>query len=257
MKVVILAGGYGTRLSEETHSIPKPMVEIGGKPMLWHIMKIYSQYGFNEFILLLGYKGHIIKDYFLNYFMRQNSVTVDLSINETQVHNNLCEPWKVTLLETGLDTMTGGRILQAKEYIGKNPFMLTYGDTLMDIDIKSLASFHKTHRKLITMTIAQPEGRYGIVNSNLEGQIIKFEEKPKDEAGWVNAGFFVCQPEVFEYIEDNKSTVFEQTPLKTLTQEKELYAFKHHGFYKCMDTLKDKKVLNDLHDQNKAVWIKW
>jgi len=257
LKVIILAGGYGTRLIEETRFIPKPMVEIGGKPILWHIMKIYSQYGFNEFILLLGYKGHIIKEYFLNYFLTQNSLTIDLSINTTEVHKNVCEPWKVTLLDTGLDTMTGGRIMQSKEYVGAEPFMLTYGDTLMDIDIKSLLSFHKAHGKLITMTIAQPEGRYGVVDSNKEAQIVKFEEKPKGEEGWINAGFFVCQPEVFDYIENSESTVFEHNPLKTLAQEKELYAFKHSGFYKCMDTLKDKMFLNDIHDQNKAAWMTW
>lgn len=257
MKVVILAGGYGTRLSEETHSIPKPMVKIGGKPILWHIMKIYSQYGFNEFILLLGYKDHIIKDFFLNYFTRQNDFTVDLAANKIDVHKNFCEPWKVTLLNTGLDTMTGGRILQAKEYIKNETFMLTYGDTLMDIDIDALVTSHKAHGKLATMTIAQPDGRYGVVNLNEQGRIVQFKEKPKDDKGWVNAGFFVCQPGVFNYIEKSRSTVFENAPLRDLTQAEELYAYKHRSFYKCMDTLKDKMFLNTLYEKGNAAWMTW
>ncbi|MBU1196070.1 MAG: glucose-1-phosphate cytidylyltransferase [Proteobacteria bacterium] len=257
MKVVILAGGYGTRMSEETHAIPKPMVEIGGKPMLWHIMKIYSQYGFNEFILLLGYKDYIVKDFFLNYFIRQADFTVDLSENKIDVHKKKCEPWKVTLLNTGLDTMTGGRILQTREYIGCETFMLTYGDTLMDIDIDALLTFHKAHGRLVTMTISQPDGRYGVVKSNEQGRIIQFEEKPKGDEGWVNAGFFVCKPEVFNYIEESKTTVFEHNPLRELTKAEELYAFKHNGFYKCMDTLKDKIFLNNLYANNNAEWITW
>ena len=257
LKILILAGGYGTRLSEETHVLPKPMVEIGGKPILWHIMKIYSHFGFNEFIILLGYKGHVIKEYFANYFLHQSSVTIDLATNQTEVHQNVSEPWKVTLLDTGIDTMTGGRILQAEPFIDKGPFMLTYGDTLMDIDINALLAVHASQGKKMTMTIAQPEGRYGVVDSNKDGLIEKFEEKPMGDGSWINAGFFVCEKSVLDYIEEGNRTVFEQKPLEKLANSRELAAYRHRGFYKCMDTLRDKVLLNKLVRENRAAWKTW
>lgn len=257
MKVLILAGGLGTRISEETEIRPKPMVEIGGKPILWHIMKIYSHYGFNEFVILLGYKSYVIKEYFANYFLHQNDVTFDLCNNRMEIHNNTCEPWKVTLLDTGIETMTGGRILRAHHFIGDETFMLTYGDGVADIDIHALLRFHKTHGKTLTMTAIQPEGRFGSVDSDSDGLIEKFFEKPKGDGAWINGGFFVCQPEVFDYIINGDAAVFEKQPLETLARDRQLYAYKHHGFWKCMDTLRDKIYLNNLWNQNQAVWKVW
>jgi glucose-1-phosphate cytidylyltransferase len=257
MKVIILAGGLGTRMSEETDVRPKPMVEIGGKPILWHIMKIYSHYGFNEFVILLGYKGYVIKEYFANYFLHQSDVTFDLSNNCMEIHNNTCEPWKVTLLDTGIETMTGGRILRVKKFIGHEPFMLTYGDGVADIDVNALLRFHRSHGKALTMTAIQPEGRFGSVDSNSDGQIEKFYEKPKGDGAWINGGFFVCQPEVFDYIIGGDSSIFERAPLETLARDRQLYAYKHHGFWKCMDTLRDKIYLNQLWEQNQAGWKIW
>jgi len=257
MKVVILAGGLGTRLSEETDIRPKPMVEIGGKPILWHIMKIYSHYGFHEFVILLGYKGYIIKEYFANYFLHQSDITIDLCSNTKQVHNNTCEPWKITLLDTGTETMTGGRILRAERFIGNEPFMLTYGDGVSDIDLDALLKFHKTHGKIITMTTIQPEGRFGSVATDSNGLIESFMEKPKGDGTWINGGFFVCEPRVFDYITEGDATFFERSPLENLAKSKELYAYKHHGFWKCMDTLRDKISLNQMWDRNKAKWKLW
>jgi glucose-1-phosphate cytidylyltransferase len=256
MKVVILAGGLGTRLSEETTIKPKPMVEIGGKPILWHIMKIYSHYGFNDFVILLGYKGYIIKEYFANYFLHQSDVTFDLKNNKMEIHNCFSEPWKVTLIDTGIDTMTGGRIKQAKKYIGNETFMLTYGDGISDLNINELLAFHKKHGKSITMTAVQPEGRYGSVDINDNGIINEFIEKPKGDNSWINGGFFVCEPEVMDYISGN-NTVFERDPLEKLAEEKKMYAYKYHGFWRCMDTLRDKIILNHLWDNNKANWKVW
>ena len=198
MKVVILAGGFGTRLSEETDVKPKPMVEIGGKPILWHIMKIYSSHGFNDFVILLGYKGYVIKEYFSNYFLHQSDVTIDLANNKMDVHHHECEPWKVTLLETGLNTMTGGRIKRAATHIGNNPFLLTYGDGLSDVNITKLVQFHQTHGKQVTMTAVQPAGRYGALDIEKDGVVSSFMEKPKGDGSWINGGFFVCQPEVLD-----------------------------------------------------------
>jgi glucose-1-phosphate cytidylyltransferase len=257
MKVLILAGGLGTRISEETDIRPKPMVEIGGTPILWHIMKIYSHYGFNEFVILLGYKGYVIKEYFANYFLHQSDVTFDLSTNRMEIHNNTCEPWKVTLLDTGIETMTGGRILRARNFIGNEMFMLTYGDGVADIDLHALVKFHKSHGKALTMTAIQPEGRFGSVDSNTDGLIETFYEKPKGDGAWINGGFFVCQPEVFDYITDGDSTTFERAPLEKLAGDRQLYAYKHHGFWKCMDTLRDKMHLNQLWDKNQAKWKLW
>ena len=257
MKVLLLAGGFGTRLSEETGIRPKPMVEIGGKPILWHIMKIYSSYGYNEFVVLLGYKGYFIKEYFANYFLHQSDVTIDLQNNDMQIHNNSSEPWKVTLLDTGLNSMTGSRIKQAQKFIGDEPFMLTYGDGVSDVDIAELVKFHQSHGKALTMTSIQPEGRFGALNIEENSQVTYFKEKPKGDGGWINAGFFVCEPKVFDYIEDGDGCVFEQAPLQKLAGEGEIFTFKHRGFWKPMDSLKDKNDLNELWDSGKAVWKVW
>jgi glucose-1-phosphate cytidylyltransferase len=255
MKVLLLAGGFGTRLSEETDIRPKPMAEIGGKPIIWHIMKGYSHYGFNEFVVLLGYKGYYIKEYFGNYFLHQSDVTIDLSTNNIEVHNNASEPWKVTLLETGQDTMTGGRIKRAKDFIGNEPFLLTYGDGVSDVDLSELISFHKKHGKLITMTAVQPEGRFGALET--DGiRVESFLEKPKGDGSWINGGFFVCQPEVLDYIKDDK-TVFEQEPLQQLAKDGQLFNYRHAGFWKCMDTLRDKKVLNEMWENGQSKWKTW
>jgi len=255
MKVLILAGGFGTRLSEETDIRPKPMAEIGGKPIIWHIMKSYSHYGFNDFVVLLGYKGYYIKEYFANYFLHQSDVTIDLSTNGIQVHNNTSEPWKVTLLETGLETMTGGRIKRAGQFIGEEPFLLTYGDGVSDIDILDLIKFHKKHGKLITMTAVQPEGRFGALET-IGDRVESFFEKPKGDGSWINGGFFVCKAEVLNYIKDDK-TIFEQEPLQQLAKDGQLFSYRHEGFWKCMDTLRDKKVLNEMWEHGHAKWKSW
>lgn len=257
MKVLLLAGGFGTRLSEETDMRPKPMVEIGGKPILWHIMKIYSSYGFNEFVVLLGYKGYYIKEYFANYFLHQSDVTIDLQNNQMEILNNFCEPWKVTLLDTGLNAMTGARIKKAQSFLGNEPFMLTYGDGVSDIDINALLKFHKAHGKSITMTSAQPEGRFGALDISSLNRVNEFKEKPKGDGGWVNAGFFVCEPIVFDYINDGDDIVFEEQPLKEMAQNGEIYTYKHDGFWMPMDTLRDKNKLNEMWSQNKAPWKIW
>ena len=257
MKVLLLAGGFGTRLSEETDVRPKPMVEIGGKPILWHIMKIYSHYGFNDFVVLLGYKGYYIKEYFANYFLHQSDVTIDMTNGMMEVHNNSSEPWKVTLLDTGLNSMTGGRIKRAQEFIGDEPFMLTYGDGVADINIEELVKFHKKHGKVLTMTSAQPDGRFGALNINENNRVQEFKEKPKGDGSWINAGYFVCEPKVFDYIIEGDSTVFEQEPLKNLAKEGEIFTYKHDSFWMPMDTLRDKHKLNELWNENKAPWKVW
>ncbi len=257
MKTLILAGGFGTRLSEETDLRPKPMVEIGNRPILWHIMKIYSTYGFNEFIILLGYKGYYIKEYFANYFLHQSDVTIDMSNGNIQIHNNSSEPWKVTLLDTGLHTMTGGRIKKAQSFVGNEPFMLTYGDGVANIDINKLIQFHKKHKKLMTMTSAQPDGRFGALSISNDDKVLKFQEKPKGDGSWINAGFFVCNPEVFDYISEDENCVFEQEPLQNLAKNGEIYTYKHHGFWMPMDTLRDKNKLNEMWNNNKAKWKIW
>ncbi len=256
MKVVILAGGFGTRLSEETDVKPKPMVEIGEKPILWHIMKTYSSYGFNEFVVLLGYKGYVIKEFFSNYFLHQSSVTIDLANNSMEVHQNESESWKVTLLDTGLNTLTGGRVKQAAPYIGDDDFLLTYGDGLSDVNISALVDFHKSHGKHITMTAVQPAGRYGALNIKENNLIASFKEKPKGDGTWINGGFFVCKAKVLDYI-DGDLTTFEQEPLMNLAGDNQLMAFKHDGFWECMDTLRDKTNLCQLWDSNQAPWKKW
>jgi len=256
MKVLILAGGYGTRISEETDIRPKPMVEIGGQPIIWHIMKVYSHFGYNEFIILLGYKGYYIKEYFANYFLHQSDVTIDLKTNEIEIHRNDSDPWKVTLLDTGIDTMTGGRIKRAEKYIGDKPFMLTYGDGVADINIKKLVEFHQKGGQTLTMTAIQPDGRYGALDFDNNNLVKKFVEKPKGDNAWINGGFFVCQPEVFQYI-DGDNCIFERKPMETLANEKKLFAFQHKGFWKCMDTLRDKIQLNEMWDTNQAKWKLW
>ncbi len=257
MKVLLLAGGFGTRLSEETDIRPKPMVEIGGKPILWHIMKIYSHYGFNDFIVLLGYKGYYIKEYFTNYFMHQSDITVDMKNGSVEIHNNSSEPWKVTLIDTGINTMTGARIKKAKKYIGDEPFMLTYGDGVADIDIDKLILFHKAHKKLLTMTSAQPDGRFGALEISNDNKVLEFKEKPKGDGSWINAGFFVCEPKILDYISAGDDIVFEQEPLKNLAKDGEIFTYKHNGFWMPMDTLRDKIKLNEMYDNNKAPWMVW
>ena len=256
MKVVILAGGYGTRISEETDVKPKPMVLVGGKPILWHIMKTYSYYGFNEFVILLGYKGYYIKEYFSNYFLHQSDITIDLQENTMQVHNNTSEPWKVTLLETGLDTMTGGRILRARHYLEDKPFLLTYGDGVADVDIPKSIEQHNKNKKIVTLTAIQPEARFGNIEFDDKLTVNSFVEKPPTEAGWVNGGFFVCEPDVFNYI-DGDDCFFEKEPLQKLAKKGELGVFKHKGFWQCMDTLRDNQKLNKLWNDGNAKWKLW
>ncbi|UPQ88122.1 glucose-1-phosphate cytidylyltransferase [Vibrio sinaloensis] len=256
MKVLLLAGGLGTRLSEETDVRPKPMVEIGGKPILWHIMKMYSQHGYNDFVVLLGYKGYYIKEYFANYFLHQSDVTINLANNEMKIHKNASEPWTVTLLDTGMHSMTGGRVKRAQEIIGNDPFMLTYGDGVSDVNITELVEFHKSHGKAATMTSVQPDGRFGAIE--IEGdRITQFLEKPKGDGSWINGGFFVCEPKVFDYITEGDATVFEQMPLQKLAEDGELFSYKHQGFWKCMDTLKDKHDLEKMLFENCAKWKSW
>tara|TARA_B100000787_G_scaffold29110_1_gene19368 strand:+ start:11174 stop:11947 length:774 start_codon:yes stop_codon:yes gene_type:complete len=257
MKVVLLAGGFGTRLSEETDVKPKPMIEIGGKPILWHIMKIYSTYGFNDFVILLGYKNYYIKEYFANYFIHQSDITIDIKNGSMEILNNSSESWKVTLLDTGINTMTGGRISRAQDFIGDECFMLTYGDGVADINISELIEFHKDHGKAITMTSVQPGGRFGALNIEDNNKVTHFLEKPKGDGGWINAGFFVCESKVFDYILDGDSTVFEEAPLQLLAKDSELFTYKHSGFWKPMDSLKDKNDLNSLWESNEAPWKVW
>lgn len=257
MKVVILAGGFGTRISEETHLKPKPMVEIGNKPMLWHIMKIYSHYGYNDFVICLGYKSYVIKEYFANYFLHESDVTFDFrSDNKKIIHNVQAEPWRVTLVNTGLETMTGGRVKRIKDYINNEPFMLTYGDGVSNVNIRELVEFHKSHGHLATVTTTQPNGRFGSLDLGPNGQVNAFQEKPKGDGGWINAGFFVMQPEVIDYIEADH-TIFEKEPLENLARDGELNAYRHTGFWQPMDTLRDKNYLEDLWNKNESPWKLW
>lgn len=258
MKVVILAGGYGTRISEETQLKPKPMIEIGDKPLLWHVMNIYSYYGYYDFIICLGYKGNVIKEYFAHYYLYGSDVTIDFghsNTNEIIVHNRYLDPWKVTLVDTGQDTMTGGRIKRIQKYVGNEAFMLTYGDGLSDINIEELAAFHESHGKLATVTATQPTGRFGALQLTDAQQVLGFREKPQGDGGWVNGGFFLLEPEVFDLIEKD-CTVWEKEPLEQLARSGELMAFKHKGFWHPMDTLRDKNYLEKLWKTGKASWIK-
>ncbi|NEP77374.1 MAG: glucose-1-phosphate cytidylyltransferase [Okeania sp. SIO3B3] len=255
MKAVILAGGFGTRISEETSLRPKPMVEIGGKPILWHIMKIYSAHGINDFVICLGYMGYFIKEYFANYFLHMSDITFDMSKNEMHVHNNQCEPWKVTLVDTGLETMTGGRIKRVGPYLGDEDFCLTYGDGVSDVNIAKLIEFHKKHGKLATLTAIQPPGRFGSLAME-EDAIIDFVEKPKGDGGWINGGFFVLSPKVMDYI-DGDPSIFERDPLEGLARDRQLAAYKHQGYWQAMDTLRDKKTLEKLWDGGTPPWKIW
>lgn len=255
MKCVILAGGLGTRISEETTTKPKPMVEIGGKPILWHIMKVYSHYGVNEFIICAGYKGYVIKEYFANYFIHMSNITLDMSTNEMKVHENKSEPWKVTIVDTGDGTMTGGRIKRVKDYIGDETFCMTYGDGVSDVNIASLIDFHKNHGKLATLTSTFPPGRFGSLDIQ-NNQIKRFKEKPKGDGSMINGGFFVLSPKVIDKIKDDYTT-WEREPLTELAKAGELMAYKHHGFWQPMDTLRDKNYLDHLWQNNKAPWRIW
>ncbi len=256
MKVVILAGGLGTRISEESHLKPKPMIEIGDKPILWHIMKLYSAYGYNEFIICCGYKQYVIKEYFADYYLHNCDVTFDFSAeNKMIVHSNEAEPWKVTVIDTGLHTMTGGRIKRIRQHIGDNPFMLTYGDGVADIDITQVLEFHKAHGKIGTMSAVRPEGRFGVLE--LEKNSVKsFREKDKNDGGWINCGFMVMEPTIFDYIEGDKTT-FEREPLERLAKEGQLECYKHKGFWQCMDTMRDKEKLESLWNSGCAPWKVW
>lgn len=257
MKVLILAGGLGTRLSEETNKLPKPMVEIGGKPILWHIMKTYSSYGFNDFVILLGYKGYLIKEYFANYLLHQNDVTVDMNENTIETLNSRSEPWKVTLIDTGKSSMTGGRIKRAQKIVGNERFFLTYGDGVSNVNIDKLLEAHKNFGGAITMTSVQPDGRFGTFEANDNGSVSSFIEKPSGQGSWINGGYFVCESEVFDYINEGDFSIFEKEPLQNLAINNKLYTYKHSGFWKCMDTLKDKNDLNEMYENNKAPWVNW
>jgi glucose-1-phosphate cytidylyltransferase len=257
MKVVVLAGGYGTRISEESHLKPKPMIEIGEKPIIWHIMKIYSQHGFNDFIICLGYKGYVIKEYFSNYFLHESDVTFDFTnYNNVIIHDHSAEPWKVTLMDTGKETMTGGRIKRIRNYVGNQPFMLTYGDGVSDLNIRELVNYHQTHGRLATVTTTQPAARFGALSIGDDNQVLKFQEKPNGEGGWINAGFFVLQPEVFDYIEGDH-THFEREPLENIAKDGHLMAYKHPGFWQAMDTLRDKNYLEELWKSGQPPWKNW
>jgi len=256
MKVVILAGGLGTRLSEETVIRPKPMVEIGGKPILWHIMKIYSHYGFNEFIICLGYKGYMIKEYFANYCLHMSDVTIDIKNNTIETHRNFSEPWKISLIDTGDNTMTGGRVKRVQHYIGDEPFMLTYGDGLSDVNISKLLKFHQTHRKTGTLTAIRPPGRFGAVAIQNDQSITSFVEKPKGDGGYVNGGFFVFEPAIFDYLKSD-ATVLEREPLESIAWAGQINAYKHDGFWYAMDTLRDKNYLEEAWATSKAPWKVW
>ena len=255
MKAVILAGGQGSRISEESHLRPKPMIEIGGKPILWHIMKIFSVYGVQDFIICCGYKGHMIKEYFVNYFMHSSDMTIDLAANTSVVHNSDAESWRVTIVDTGQETMTGGRLKLVRNYLDDEDFFFAYGDGVADVDIKNLHQFHRAHGSKSTLTSARMPGRFGALS--IEGdQVVDFTEKPKGDEGWINAGFFVLSPKVLDYIEGN-TTVWEEEPLKLLASEGNLRAYTHDGFWQPMDTLRDKNVLEDLWEDGAAPWRLW
>ncbi|NRT37021.1 glucose-1-phosphate cytidylyltransferase [Clostridium beijerinckii] len=258
MKVVILAGGYGTRISEESHLKPKPMIEIGGNPILWHIMKCYSHYGFNEFIICCGYKGYMIKEYFADYYLHRSDITLDFNRNnEMTIHSNVAEPWKVTLVDTGIDTMTGGRLKRVQKYIGNETFMLTYGDGVGDINITKLLEFHSESNKVATLTAIQPGGRFGVlaIDDN-DTTITSFAEKSKEDGGWINGGYMVLEPRIFDYISGD-NTILEKEPLENLAKDKMLNAYKHTGFWQCMDTQRDKNLLEQLWRENNAKWKVW
>ena len=256
MKVVILAGGFGTRISEESHLKPKPMIEIGERPILWHIMKYYSQFGFHEFVICLGYKQYVVKEFFADYFLHTSDVTFDLANNQMEVHNNYSEPWKVTLVDTGLHTMTGGRIKRIRDYVGGETFMLTYGDGVADVDIAALLAFHKKHGKIATITAVNVGQKFGVLDVDGDNNINAFREKKDDDGSLINGGFMVMEPGVFDYIEGD-ATVFEKKPLEDLARDGQLMAYKHNGFWKCMDTQRDKMQLEEMWSKGEAPWKVW
>ncbi|HWK05331.1 MAG TPA: glucose-1-phosphate cytidylyltransferase [Puia sp.] len=258
MKVVIFAGGLGTRIAEETDTRPKPMVEIGGKPILWHIMKIYSHYGFNEFIICLGYKGYLIKEYFMHYFLHNSDITIELGSNKLDVHYTNTDPFKVTLVDTGLSTKTAGRLKRIQQYVGNEEFMLTYGDGVANVDLNALLAFHRSHGKMATTTAIQPEARFGGMELGESGIVNNFKEKPKGDGNWINGGFFVLRPEIFKYLDGNvDDTMWEDSPLENLSHDGQLMAYKHLGFWKCMDAMRDKLELEALWQKNQAKWKIW
>jgi glucose-1-phosphate cytidylyltransferase len=258
MKVVIFAGGMGTRISEESHLKPKPMIEIGEKPILWHIMKIYSHYGFNDFIICLGYKGYVIKEYFMNYFLHNADVTIDLAHNKMEVHNSKAENFKVTLVDTGLHTKTAGRLKRIMHHIGNEDFMLTYGDGVADVNLHELLKFHQEHKKIATVTAIQPLGRFGVMNINEDHTVDVFKEKVRGDEGWINGGFFVLKPEIINYLDgDTDKQMWEEDPLRNLAANDQLMAYRHDGFWKCMDALRDKHELEDLWNSGQAKWKIW
>ncbi len=257
MKVVILAGGLGTRISEESHLKPKPMIEIGGQPILWHVMKCFQKYGYNEFIICAGYKQQIIKEYFSHYYLHHNNITFDFTKENKKVYYNAnIEPWKVTVVDTGLNTMTGGRVKRIKDYVGNEPFLLTYGDGICDVNIDELVNFHNKSKKTVTLTAVQPAARFGILDIDSNGDVNRFSEKAKEDVNWINGGYMVVEPNIFDYIEGD-STTLEREPLETLSREGQLNAFKHHGFWQCMDTQRDKTILEEQYSNGKAVWKWW
>jgi glucose-1-phosphate cytidylyltransferase len=256
MKVLILAGGFGTRISEESHLKPKPMVEIGDNPILWHIMKIYSSFGYNDFVILAGYKQYVIKEYFANYFLHHSDITFDMANNNIEVHERHSEPWKVTVIDTGLNTMTGGRIKRAKEYIGNEPFMLTYGDGVADVDINALVALHKKSKKLVTLTAYSVAQTKGVLDLKPDGTVNEFREKSDADGAVINAGFMVCEPQVLDFI-DGDQTAFEKEPLKKIASLGQLNAYKHTGFWHCMDTKRDMDQLNEMWNTGKAPWKVW
>jgi len=256
MKAVILAGGLGTRLSEETVVKPKPMVEVGDRPVLWHIMKLYSHYGINDFVICAGYKGYMIKEYFQNYWLHNCDVTFDLRTRETVVHEDANEPWRVTVVDTGADTLTGGRIQRIRDYVDDETFLLTYGDGVADVDIAATIDYHRRHGKLATVTAVQPIGRFGAMDLTREQAVMSFQEKPKGDGGWVNGGFFVVEPGIFDYLGTGE-TMWEQAPLEGIAAAGQLVAYKHTGFWQPMDTLRDKQLLDHLWESGEAPWRKW
>jgi glucose-1-phosphate cytidylyltransferase len=258
MKVVILAGGLGTRISEESHLKPKPMIEIGDRPILWHIMKIYSSFGFNEFVICLGYKGYMIKEFFADYYLHMSDVTFDFTdANQMTVHQNVAEPWKVTLVDTGLHAQTGARVKKIQKYIDNEPFFLTYGDGVSDIDIKKLLEYHKTVGKAATITAIQPGGRFGVLDIDRDNTVRRFAEKAKEDGGWINAGFMVLEPDVFNYLSEEDTCVFEREPMIKMAADGKLAAYKYGGFWQCMDTQRDKGLLEELWARNAAPWKRW
>lgn len=256
MKAVILAGGFGTRISEESHLRPKPMIEIGGKPVLWHIMKEYSHFGFNEFVVCLGYKGFVVKEFFANYYLYQSDVTIDLETDEHTYHSNRSEPWKVTLAETGLKTMTGGRIKRIRKYVGDEPFLLTYGDGVGNVDIADVVRFHREHGKLLTMTTVNVASKFGVIKTDASGRVRRFREKADADGSLINAGYMVCEPGVFDYI-GGDDCVFEREPMERLAKDGQMMAYRHEGFWQCMDTMRDKETLEALWQSGKAEWKVW